>query len=211
MARKNFSSQAYSAELSTIVHTSRLFRMILFTTFGIILAFTLQLYITHCRPTLSKNLISGSLQSSSLTLSFLDFSQWLNMTTVNGYPIKYRIGGTTITLSLQNKPKVPLIPSETIKLLGSVEAIAHKKGKNASVGDIFSYQDPLNHDAPLFGIVSALYLNEPTWGDVMNIAEGLMEYFTKSEAFKREFLHRIPNGHTFDEPRLYPNKRKSRL
>lgn len=98
-------------------------------------------------------------------------------------PHEWPIHGTTITLSLQRKPKSRLNPQELLLLLDRLAwLITHAQDMKAPVGgEAFWYPGSEDEDGIRFGLLSAVYLDELTWGDVLDIVRGLREWYKKDK------------------------------
>ena len=99
-------------------------------------------------------------------------------------PDKWHIHDTTITLSLQHKLK-SLDQEDLLSLLLELQRmVTHTKVLKESVGDKpFWYPSSEDQAGIRFGLLSAVYLDELTWGDVADIVRGLREWY--KEWYKR--------------------------
>lgn len=85
-----------------------------------------------------------------------------------------------MTLSLQDSGPALFIGTPYKSIVQRAFTIVRKKNQNAPVGGVFWYPETPVPDSCQFGIINAPYLNKLTWGDVSNILEALISYYSRT-------------------------------
>lgn len=100
------------------------------------------------------------------------------MTTHKFETTSYHIPSSTITLTINRRPLSLLSKSDTTTCLDNVRNIAKENPEGAMLEQGFHYHK--SSSGVRFAIGPAIFLQELTWGDVLGISGGLLDYFNET-------------------------------
>ena len=108
----------------------------------------------------------------------------------------------TLRIQRDHRPKARLDPVSTLGVLREVWNIGHDQSKERLVDNAgFWHQVAREHQGGArFGISPPGGLNELTWGDVVGIARGLLDYFGRCEQHEAE-IWTVTSFHVYDTHR----------